>query len=187
MARLVAILDGFISDDACAVVDAVADLIPVVFNGFFALVAIIEALVAATFVVLPCCVDVFTLVGCDHFLKIPLLPLAVVSMLARGDSDIFPVLVVAICDVLDAFFKFRRVNVFDAIFCEGISMFVLHLVTLRVACNEVVRLNGIFDMSGFVFFGDVGSETITGISPSEDGSSLINVLCRINVSDDCVD
>lgn len=85
--------------------------------------------------------------------------------------------------MLDALFMVRLINVDD--FCKGISMFVLLLVTLR-ACSDVVRLNGIREMTFFVFLGDVGSDTMTGISPS-DGSSLINVFCRINVSDDFAD
>ena len=50
-------------------------------------------------------------------------------------------------------------------------------------------MNGIFDTNVFVFFGDVGSETMCGISPgiSPDGSSLMNVPWRTNVSDDLVE
>lgn len=95
------------------------------------------------------------------------------SRLCRGESD--PRDGDEICDVLDALFMVRRINVADAFFCIGISMFVLLLVTFRVVCNDVVRLNGIRDVNVLVFFGDVGSETITGISPPADGSSLMNV------------
>lgn len=112
------------------------------------------------------------LLGGVHRLKILLLDVdGVESILCRGDSDPFED-ADDICEVLDALLIVRRINVDD--FCNGISMFVLLFVTLR-ACSDVVRLNGIFDTRVFVFFGDVGSETMTGISPS-DGSSLMNVL-----------
>lgn len=113
------------------------------------------------------------LFGGDQRLKILLL-VDGVSRLWRGESDPH-CRGDEICDVLDALFMVRRVNVADAFFCSGISMFVLLLVTFRVACNDVARLNGIFETKVLVFFGDVGSETITGISPPADGSSLMNV------------
>lgn len=111
------------------------------------------------------------LFGGVHRLKRFLVDVDGDSILCLGESDPFDD-ADDICDVLDALFMVRRMNV--DVFCNGISIFVLLLVTLR-ACSDVVRLNGIFDVKVFVFFGDVGSETITGISPS-DGSSLINVL-----------
>lgn len=113
------------------------------------------------------------LFGGDQRLKILLL-VDGESRLWRGESDPFW-RGDEICDVLDALFIVRRMNVADAFFCSGISMLVLLLVTFRVACNDVARLNGILETEVFVFFGDVGSDTMTGISPPADGSSLMNV------------
>lgn len=62
-----------------------------------------------------------------------------------------------------------------ALFCNGISMLVLHLVTLRCTVADTDRLNGILVAILEVFFGDVGSDEITGISLA-DGSSLVNVF-----------
>lgn len=113
------------------------------------------------------------LFGGDHRLKMLLL-VDGESRFWRGESDPRDD-GDEICDVLDALFIVRRVNVVDAFFCSGISMLVLLLVTFRGVCSDVVRLNGIFETSVLVFFGDVGSETMTGMSPPADGSSLINV------------
>lgn len=114
------------------------------------------------------------LLGGDHRLKIDVLLVDGESRLCRGDRDPRDD-GDDICDVLEALFMVRRMNVDDAFFCNGISMFVLLFVTFRPVCNDVVRLNGIFDTKFLVFFGEVGSDTMTGISPS-DGSSLMNVL-----------
>lgn len=119
------------------------------------------------------------LFGGVHRLKILLLDEGE-SRLCLGESDPLDD-GVDICDVLDALFNVRRMNVDDAFRGNGISMFVLLLVTFLVACNDVARLNGIFDTKVFVFLGDVGSETITGIFPS-DGSSIVNVPWRTNLS-----
>lgn len=67
-----------------------------------------------------------------------------------------------------------------ALFCNGISILVLHLVTLRCPAAETDRLNGIFVAIFDVFFGDEGSDEMTGISMA-DGSSLVNVFCLIKV------
>lgn len=67
-----------------------------------------------------------------------------------------------------------------AFFCNGISMFVLHLVTLRCTDADTDRLNGIFVAIFDVFLGDDGSDEMTGIWLA-DGSSLVNVFCLINV------
>lgn len=50
-----------------------------------------------------------------------------------------------------------------ALFSSGISMFVLHLVTLRCTVADTDRLNGIFVAIFDVFFGDDGSDEIIGI------------------------
>lgn len=72
-------------------------------------------------------------------------------------------------EALVALFMLRLM--FAAFFCDGISMFVLHLVTVA----DTERLNGILVAILEMRFGDVGSEAMTGIS-LVDGSSLVNVF-----------
>lgn len=112
------------------------------------------------------------LFGGDHRLKILLLDDGE-SRVCRGESEPRDD-GVDICDVLDALFIVRRMNVDDAFRGNVMSMFVLLFVTFLVACNDVARLNGIFETNVLVFLGDVGSETMTGILPS-DGSSIVKV------------
>lgn len=119
----------------------------------------------------------------DHFLN-RLLLVDGESKLERAEYTVRAVTDVGdetICEVLDALFRMRCVIEATELRWAGISMFVLHLTTFLDDCSETVRLNGILETRGLDLAGEAGSDTMTGTSPS-DGSSLVNVFCRIKCS-----